>query len=146
MSRSIIIFLILFAPLASGAQDLIGLNELKIRALMSDERPALTINDKIRNDTFRYLKYTSGEEGETWIIFLDEKGICNGVRITYAKSRIKEKRDELNSLHKIKATDSWFYRSHGRLISVDLEDETWFFTVTYKISQHREKSGDDRTA
>lgn len=91
MSRSILILLALFRISAAGAQDLIGLNEPRIKVLMADERPALIINDKVKNDIYRYLKYTSGEEGETWLIFLDEKGICNGVRITYEKSSIEEK-------------------------------------------------------
>lgn len=146
MSRSILIILALFSFIPSGAQDLIGLNEPRIKVIMSEENPSLTINDKIRNELYRYLKYTSGEGGETWIIFLDEKGYCNGVRITYEKSSIDEKRNELTNLHKREGVDRWVYKSRGKLINVDLKDETWFFTVTYKISQHREKSGDDRTA
>lgn len=146
MRRTILIFLALFTFIKAGAQDFIGLNEPRIKVIMSDERPALTIDDKVKNEVYRYLKYTSGEEGETWIIFLDEKGICNGIRITYGKNSIEEKRAELNSLHKLEGIDNWVYRSRGKLINIDLKDETWFFTVTYKISQHREKSGDDRTA
>ena len=146
MSRSILILLALFTFSAAGAQDLIGLNEPRIKVLMADERPALIINDKVKNDIYRYLKYTSGEEGETWLIFLDEKGICNGVRITYEKSSIEEKRGELNRLHKSEGTDSWVYRSRGKLIDIDLKDENWFFTVTYKVAQHKDRSGDDRTA
>lgn len=146
MSRPIFILLALFTISAAGAQDLIGLDEPRIKVLMAEERPALIINDKVKNDIFRYLKYTSGEEGETWIIFLDEKGVCNGVRITYEKSSIEEKRGELNRLHKSEGIDSWVYRSRGKLIDIDLKDEKWFFTVTYKVAHHKDRSGDDRTA
>jgi len=106
----------------------------------------MIIDNKVKNDSFRYLKYCSEDEDETWIIFIDEKGKCNGVRITCDNRFLNEKRNELSTLYRSGEKDCWTYRSRGNEISVRLQDETWFFTITYQKTQQKGKSGNDRAA
>ncbi len=146
MKRSLLILLFFVAAGSLGAQDFIGLNEQSIRLIMSDENPGMIIDDKVKNSSFRYLKYSSKDENETWVIFIDEKGKCNGVRVTCDNSFLPEKRKELNTLYRSREKDKWMYRSRGDEISVRLEDETWFFTITYQRTQEKGKSGNDRAA
>ena len=146
MKRAQIILLLLISFCSARAQDFIGLNEHNIRMIMSKENPGLTIDNKVKNNTFRYLKYSSGNENETWVIFIDEKGKCNGVRITCDNSFLDEKRNELDSLYKPAEKDSWTHRSGGDEISIRLKNETWFFTITYQRTQQKGKSGNDRAA
>jgi hypothetical protein len=146
MKRSFLILMFLVSSVVAGAQDFIGLNEQSIMQIMSEKKSRMTIDNKVKNDTFRYLKYCSEDEDETWIIFIDEKGKCNGVRITCDNRFLNEKRNELNTLYRSEEKDYWTYMSRGNEISVRLQDETWFFTITYQKTQHKGKSGNDRAA
>jgi hypothetical protein len=146
MKRALIISLLLISLSSAWAQDFIGMNERGVRKIMSEEHPGLSQDEKVRNDTFRYLKYSSGNENETWVIFFDEEGKCSGVRITCDNSFLDGKRKELDTLYKPAEKDSWTHRSGGDEISIRLKDETWFFTITYQRTQKQGKSGNDRTA
>ena len=146
MKRALVILLLLTSLCSARAQDFIGMNEHGIRKIMSEDNPGMTIDEKVRNDTFRYLKYSSGNENETWVIFFDDKGKCSGVRITCDNSFLAGKRKELDTLYKPAEKDSWTHRSDGDEISIQLKDETWFFTITYQRTQKKGKSGNDRTA
>lgn len=141
----IIIILTMMGP-AAEAQEFIGLTEERIREIMSADRPELTLNSRVRNDTFRYLKYSSGDDNETWVLFIDEKGRCNGVRITCDNSCYDSKVMELNELYRPGETNLWIYRTGGEEISVKLKKESWFFTVTYERTKQRGRSGNDRAA
>ena len=146
MKGSLIILLLLISFCSAGAQDFIGLNEHSIRMIMSEDNPGMSIDEKVKNDTFRYLKYSSANENETWVIFIDEKGKCSGVRITCDNSFLADKRKELDNLYKPAEKDMWTHRSRGDEISIRLKDETWFFTITYQRTQQKGKSGNDRAA
>lgn len=141
----IIILLTLAGPSAE-AQNLIGLPEERIREIMAAERPGLSLDNKVINKTYRYLKYSSGDDNETWVVFIDEKGNCNGIRITCDNSCYDRKTKELDELYKPGEANLWSYRSGGEEISVKLKKESWFFTVTYERTKQRGRSGNDRTA
>jgi hypothetical protein len=132
-----------FVP--AGVPGFIGLGEQKIKALMSEENPGLILDNKVRNESFRYLKYSSGDENETWVIFLDKEGTCNGVRITYDNSRLDEKVKELDQKYKVKGKGIWTYRSKGDEISIGLKQYPWFFSITYSKTKYQSQSGNDRT-
>jgi hypothetical protein len=146
VNRLIFILIFTLTFISAKAQDFIGLDEQAIRSIMSEKKPELIIDKKVRNTTYRYLKYYSKGEDETWIIFIDENGKCNGVRITCDNNCLNSKIKELNSLYRSGQTDRWFYRSRGEEISIILKQEKYFFTVTYEPTQQRRKSGDDRAA
>ncbi len=141
----IVIILTLLGP-AAEAQDFIGLPEERIREIMSADRPGLYLDNKVRNNTFRYLKYSSGDDNETWVVFIDEKGRCNGVRITCDNSCYDRKIKELNELYIPGEANLWSYRAGGEEISIRLKKESWFFTVTFERTKQRGRSGNDRTA
>jgi hypothetical protein len=130
----IMIFSLAF--IATGVQNFIGLKEHNIRAIMSEEKPEMIINDKVRNDTYKYLKYHSKDENETWVIFLDDKGKCDGVRITCDNSLLNDKIKELNENYKSKDKGQWSCRSKGDEITIGLKEDPWFFTITYKKTEH----------
>jgi hypothetical protein len=141
-----IIFLLIMLGPAAEAQDFIGLPEERIREIMSADRPGLSLDNKVRNNTYRYLKYSSGDDNETWVVFIDEKGRCNGVRITCDNSIYDSKIKELNQLYKPGEVNLWSYRTDGEEISVRLKKESWFFTLTYERTKLRGRSGNNRTA
>ncbi|GEM_PF-217796 len=134
------------AFISAGVQDFIGLNEQKIRTIMIEEHQGLTLDSRVRNENFRYLKYFSKDENETWVIFLDYKGKCNGVRIICDNSILNEKVRELNEHYKVSGKGLWTYRSKGDEITISLKQDPWFFSITYKKSELHSESGNDRTA
>jgi hypothetical protein len=146
MRSCLYILLFLFSFAAAGAQDYIGLTEVKIREIMSSENPGMDLDQNYRNDQFRYLKYVSGGGDETWLIFFGENGTCNGVRITCDSIAIAAKIKELSSLYKSVGDNRWDFRSRGDEIRVDLKNETYFYTITYSRIDKRVRSGNDRAA
>jgi len=144
-----ILFNVILLGLLGGtaeAQDFIGLPEERIREIMKADRPGLNIDNRVKNNTFRYIKYSSGDDRETWLIFIDEKDRCNGVRITCDNMCYDMKIKELNDLYRSDEPNIWIYKSGGEEIIVRLKQESWFFTVTYERKKHTGKSGNDRTA
>lgn len=136
----------LFSFAAAGAQDFIGLTDVKIREIMSAENPGLDLDQNYRNDDFRYLKYVSGTGDETWLIFIGKNGRCNGVRITCDSVALAGKIKELGRIYKSAGNNRWNFRSRGDDIRVDLKNETYFFTITYRRSDKRVRSGNERAA
>jgi hypothetical protein len=123
--------------LPAGAQEFIGLNEKNIRETIAREIPRLTPDNTVRNETFRYIKYHSGDDNETWLIFLDSGGRCKGVRITCGSAVYEARLKELNEKYHASGLNSWTYRSGGEQISVRLKKEEWFFTITHERAGNR---------
>lgn len=129
-----LILLVLLIPVK--AQEFCGMPEKSIRAVMAKGFPGLTPDNLVRNDIYRYLKYHSADDNETWLIFLDENGRCNGVRITYSNSLYDAKIRELNEKYGYKKDGSWSYRSGRYVIFVRVKRDEWFFTVTHSMVYH----------
>ncbi len=138
--------MLLFSFTMAGAQDFIGLTEEKIGEIMSTENPGMDLDQNYRNVQFRYLKYVSGGGDETWLIFIGENGKCNGVRITCDSAAVAGKIKELGRLYKSAGENRWDFRSRGDEIRVDLRNETYFFTITYRRTDKKVISGNDRAA
>jgi len=146
MRRYIYIIILLFSFAAAGAQDFIGLTEGKIKEFMATENPGMDLDQNYRNDQFRYLKYVSGGGDETWLIFIGENGKCNGVRITCDTVAVAAKIKELGRLYESAGDNRWNFHSRGDEIRVDLKNETYFFTITYRRIDKRVGSGNNRAA
>ncbi len=146
MRSCLYIILFLFSFATTGAQDFIGLTEVKIKEIMSAENPGMDRDQNYRNDQFRYLKYVSGGGDETWLIFIGENGKCNGVRITCDSIAVASKIKELGRLYKSAGDNRWDFYSRGDEISVELKNETYFYTITYRRIDKRVGSGNNRAA
>jgi len=130
-----VILLALLAP--AEAQEFIGLAEQSIKEIMLSEKPDMAIDKMARNNTYRYLKYRTRDDSETWVIFLNEKGRCKGVRITCDNGSYDKKLKELNGLYSPVDGDRWIYLAGDSEIEVILKRESWFFTVTYEQTKHK---------
>jgi len=113
------------------AQEFCGMTEKSIRAVMERDFKGLTPDDNVRNDVYRYLKYHSVDDNETWLIFLDERNRCKGVRITYSNSLYDTKISELNRKYGHDDGGKWSYRLERNRIAVTVHRDEWFFTVTH---------------
>jgi hypothetical protein len=146
MKRILLATLLFFCMLSLKSQEFIGRHESNIMQVMNVEHPELALQSDIRNSSVRYLKYISKDNEETWIIFLDDRGICKGVRITCANSRYDNRIRELNEFYQPGGNNRWSYTEKSEKIDVSLQRDDYFFTVTWERAKKRGKSGNDRAA
>ncbi len=146
MKRILLLTLLFFCFLSLKSQGFIGLHERDIMQVMNMEHPGLVLQSDIRNSSVRYLKYLSKDNQETWVIFLDENGICKGARITCANSRYDSRIRELNELYQPGELNMWSYTKKSERIDISLKRDDYFFTVTWERARKRGKSGNDRAA
>lgn len=132
MKNILLIGMFFFVLLPLRSQNFIGMREDRIRDAMASENPDMTIDTKVRNDTFRYLKYQSHGDDETWLIFLDEKGRCNGVRITCDNMIMNKKVREMNEIYDQNGSDSWSLGSGNDKIAIRMKRDSSFFTLTWE--------------
>lgn len=131
MNRHILLFLLLLFSATAGAQNFIGLNERKVKRAMATEKPMFSLDERRNNDKYRFLRYQSDDETETWIIFFDEEGLCKGVRVTCDTIYLDQKRKEFNQLYTLTGDDSWTKSVNDQQVNIDLRNEKWFLTITY---------------
>lgn len=129
-----LVLLVLLIPVK--AQEFCGLTEKSIRNVMANEFPGLTPDNTVRNDVYRYLKYHSTDDNETWLIFLDDRGRCRGVRITYSGNLYDTKIRELNEKYGNGKDGKWSYRMGSDMIDVRIKRDSLFFTVTHVRMNH----------
>ena len=128
--------LLILAMAPVQAQEFIGLTGKKIRDVMVHENPGLTPDNAVRNNFFRYLKYYSEDDSETWLIFLDERDRCYGVRITCSINKYDEKIRELNAKYRPGGQNVWSYMSGRQKIIVTVKKDASYFTVTHEQRHH----------
>jgi hypothetical protein len=136
MKKLLLSIIIVLVLVPAEAQEFIGLTGKSIRETMARDNPGLTPDNSVRNEVYRYLKYYSGDDNETWLIFLDDRDRCNGVRITYGISGYDARVKELNERYESAGVNEWSYRSGWNVITVKLKRDEWFFTVTHVLLQH----------
>jgi hypothetical protein len=132
IKTALIALLLSLSALSLKAQVFIGLSKPDVLAEMKKEYPGFVNDDSVRNDKYNYLKYTSDDESETWIIVFDDGNKCKCVKVTCDISKINSKRKELDELYTKRGKDKWSLDQHTGDILVDLKNETWYFTITYR--------------
>jgi len=120
---TLISFLILFAGSMNG-QNLIGLNDNEIRKYMKEYRKDMNI-ENVRNDRFKYLKYSDNFDSQTILFFLNEDSFCKSVRVILDTSRKSEKVNELNSTYKKSGENQWIDNHDGKNYLITMKDEKW---------------------
>ncbi len=136
MKRLLLSLIILILLVPAKAQEFIGLSEKNIRGIMTRDYPGLAPDNTVRNELFRYLKYHSVDDNETWLIFLDDTGRCNGVRITYGINGYDAGIRELNEKYEPSGLNRWTYRSGWNVVEVSVKRDDWFFTITHSLFRH----------
>lgn len=128
------LFVILFtlSSLSLNAQMFVGMTKDDVLKSMKSEKPDYVCDNSFRNDRYNYLKYLSDDGLETWIIVFDADDRCKAVRITYASGLLLQKRKELDAMYKKTGRDRWSLMHNKKTILVELKDETWYFTITYR--------------
>lgn len=133
MIRKTLLFILLsVGSFTLNAQAFIGMGREDVLKTMRIEKPDFRYDDNVKNEKFNYLKYISDSGLETWIIVFDNEERCKAVRATCASSMMTQKRKELDALYTKEGADKWSYSYRTGSISVELKNETWYFTITYR--------------
>jgi hypothetical protein len=110
-------------------QNLIGCNDEEIKKFMRENRKEMNIENVTNND-YNYLKFSDNSETQTILFFLDNKAVCNSIRVIYEEGLRKQKMNELNSIYKKKSENTWTDIRQGKKYLISLKDDEWSFVIT----------------
>jgi hypothetical protein len=127
---TILTFLILACGCAFS-QNLIGYNDLEIKMFMRENRKDMNINN-VRNNKFKYLKYSDNSDSQTILFFLTDDSVCKSVRVICDSTVKTEKIKELNSNYKKAGENRWIDNHNGKKYLIEVKDETWSTVITIK--------------
>jgi hypothetical protein len=131
--RNILLFLLFAGSFGSvSAQHFIGLNPTEIAALMKSEQPQFKLDKSAVNHTYKYLKYVDKISEQTILLFLSDKDICTYVRWMSDYANLNDIIGKLNASYRKTGVNNWSYTQKNEKYTVKLEEEEWYFTITYR--------------
>jgi len=127
----IIAFSVLLALscISGFSQNLIGYNSDDIQKYMKENHTEMNFN-KVVNSKFSYLKYTDNNDMQTILFFLNDKAVCNSIRIVCDTNLKTAKVSEFNSRYTKKGENMWIDKKEDKNFLVRLKDEKWACTIT----------------
>lgn len=124
--------LLLFNTLFTKGQNFIGLNQAQIIEKMKIVNPKFKIDENVVNPSFKYLKYVDKITEQTILFFLSDAGDCTYVRWIADYSNLNDMISMLNSKYKKTGVNTWTYSEDGQSFAVKLEEDEWYFIVSYR--------------
>jgi len=131
---SIILIVLIFACRPAGGQNLIGYNASGIMNYMAEHRRDLH-SVRVKNDLFRYLKYTDSSDNQTIFFFLSADSVCRNIRMILDQSLKNSKIKELNSSYARINESKWLDYRDGKEYLVEMFDEQWSLVITIGSKQ-----------
>jgi hypothetical protein len=132
-NRNILILLLFFASfISSEAQNFIGLNSSEIAGVMKSAYPQFKLDKNAVNTTYKYLKYVDKISEQTILFFLSDKDFCTYVRWMSDYANLNDMTSMLNKNYKKSGVNTWAFTDKGEKYSVKLEEDEWFFTVSFR--------------
>jgi len=125
---TILTFLILTCCCTYG-QNLIGYNDVEIKKFMRENRKDMNYNI-VRNNKFKYLKYSDNSDSQTILFFLTQDSVCKSVRVICDRTVKTEKVKELDSNYKKAGENRWIDNHNGKNYLIEVKDETWSSIIT----------------
>jgi hypothetical protein len=122
---------LIFTCCCAYGQNLIGYNDAEIKKFMRENRKDMFINT-VRNNKFKYLKYSDNSESQTILFFLTEDSVCKSVRVICDYTVKTEKIKELNSNYKKAGENRWIDNHEGKNYIIEIKDEVWSVVITIK--------------
>lgn len=132
--RNIPLFTALFTLVCSpaAAQNFVDMKETAIVRIVERDYAGFIRQKEILNDNHSYLKYETGDGLQTLLIFLDQKGVCTEVRLSFDKSVYVEKLGMLNKMYSNSGNGLWTDKRGGKEYIITLADENWYYTLKFK--------------
>ena len=114
------------------SQNFIGMAPEQIAAVIKSDYPQFKIDKNAVNNTYNYLKYVDKISEQTVLFFLSDKNTCTYVRWMSDYSNLNELLGMLNNKYKKTGINTWTYSDKGENYTVKMEEEEWYFTITYR--------------
>ena len=126
-----ILAIALFAAQTSSI-DFIGLAKPEIIKVMQKNNPGFDLDDGVVNKTYNYLKFVDKYNEETWLFFLSSDNVCTNTKLMSDYSNLNLRVNELNKQFKNAGENKWVGIEKGKVFTVELKKEEWFFSIIIK--------------
>lgn len=131
--RNIFFSLILAVFFQSAhSQNFIGMNPGEIAAAIKTVYPQFKLDKSAINHSYKYLKYIDKISEQTILFFMTDQNTCTYVRWMADYSNLNDMVTMLNKKYKKNGVNTWSYSDKGESFSVKMEEEEWYFTVTFR--------------
>jgi hypothetical protein len=124
-------FLLTFSVGLSG-QHFIGLHKSEISAALKEMNPQFKLDKNAVNHTYKYLKYVDKITEQTILFFLSENDTCTYVRWMADYSNLGDMTGMLNKNFRKSGANTWTYNVKGIGYTITLEEEEWYFTISFR--------------
>jgi hypothetical protein len=114
------------------SQNFIGMNSAEIATAIKSGYPQFKLDKNAINHSYKYLKYIDKISEQTILFFMTDKNTCTYVRWMADYSNLNEMVTLLNKKYKKNGVNTWTYSDKGENYSVKMEEEEWYFTVTFR--------------
>lgn len=113
-------------------QNFIGMQPQAIAAVLKSEYPQFKLDKSAVNHSYKYVKYVDKISEQTILFFLSDDEHCTYVRWMSDYSNLNDMIEKLNKKYKKTGENTWTYAEKGGNYTVKMEEEEWYFTVTFR--------------
>lgn len=133
MAARIHILFMLFALASNSAygQNYIGMHKDSIQKTLRKDFPDFRPDNSTTNSTYSYLKFVDRVNEQTVLFFLSKDNRCTRVRWVSDYSNLTDIRKMLDSKYTRMGDKTWYYKAGGKEYSITLDQEQWYFTVSF---------------
>lgn len=117
---------------SAHAQNFIGMSPAEIATSLKAAYPQFKLDKNAINHSYKYLKYVDKISEQTILFFLSDKNTCTYVRWMCDYANLNDMITMLNSKYKKSGVNNWSYVDKGEHFTVMMEEEEWYFTVTFR--------------
>jgi hypothetical protein len=114
------------------SQNYIGMSPVEIAAAVKAGNPQFKLDKTAVNHTYNYLKYVDKISEQTILFFMTDKNVCTYVRWMADYSNLNDIIPMLNKKYRKTGENTWSYTDKGDNYSVKMEEEEWYFTITFR--------------
>jgi len=125
--------LVIFVSVVSAlSQNYIGMNPAEIAIAVKAGSPQFKLDKTAVNHTYNYLKYVDKISEQTMLFFMTDKDVCTYVRWMADYSNLNDIIPILNKKYRKTGENTWSYADKGENYSIKMEEEEWYFTITFR--------------
>lgn len=125
-------FVLMLALLSVHGQNYIGMHKDDIAKVLKQQNPDFRIDNSVINNTYHYLKFEDKISEQTILFFLSEDDVCKYVRWISDYANLNDMMGMLNREYRPIGDKTWTYSHDGKIYTVRLEEEKWYFTVNIR--------------
>ena len=129
--RVILILSALLVFSSARGQNLIGLKDHEIQEYVKKNLKEFNM-EKVTNNRYSYLKYSSSDDLQTILFFMDKDSVCTGIKLICDPSVKDLKVKEYDTLYRKQGTNYWIDEKNGKKVGIKIIDEEWSFSVLFE--------------